>query len=106
MQTTNETALKKRMLFSWADLFTRQLKEGEPYSSLMPVVSIWLLDQNTLGNAPAFHHRFKVADVVNGVGLTDRLEIHTIELEKWRKATAARRTPKPARGPPARTVAP
>ena len=95
MQTSNETALKERMLFSWADIFVKQLPSGARYSELMPVVSIWLLDQNTLRSAPSFHHRFTVSDLERQVTLTDRLELHLIELDKWRKSVATPPVPPP-----------
>lgn len=84
MQSRNESALKERALYTWADIYEGQLESGQGYNELKPVIAIWLLDENTLRNAPHFHHRFLVCDPVRQVVLTRHLEIHTLELEKWR----------------------
>ena len=84
MQSWNETALKERALYTWADLYEGQLVAGQSYGALRPVISIWILDENTLRNAPNFHHRFVVCDPERQVQLSTHLEIHTLELAKWR----------------------
>ena len=89
MQSWNETALKERVLFTWADLYEGQITSGQGYNLLKPVISIWILDENTLRNAPHFHHRFVVCDPARQVQLTRHLEIHTLELAKWRSNPSA-----------------
>ena len=85
MQTWNETALKERMLYCWADLYEEQLVKGQGYEELNPVIAIWFLDRNIFRDAPRCHHRLRVCDPrPPDVGLTDHLEIHTLELQKWR----------------------
>jgi predicted transposase/invertase (TIGR01784 family) len=86
MQTLNHGALKERMLYTWASLYKSQLGKNDSYNLLRPVLSIWLLDENTLTSrrAPGFHHRFGVYDPADHVRLTEHLEIHTLELAKWR----------------------
>ena len=85
MQTRSEAALRLRMLYTWADLFDRQLVAGEDYQELRPVLSIWLLDTNLFSASSAFHHRFRACDPDQGVELTQHMEIHTLELPKWRR---------------------
>lgn len=51
---------------------------------LNAVIAPEVPDENTLRNAPHFHHRFVVCDPLRQVVLTRHLEIHTLELEKWR----------------------
>ena len=89
MQSWNERALKERALYGWADLYARQLTAGMDYVELKPVIAIWILDQNTLRDAPHFHHRFVVCDPARQVQLTRHLEIPTLELQKWRAHPAA-----------------
>ena len=84
MQSWNHAALKERMLYSWATLYKTQLEKGDPYTSLRPVVSIWLMDQNTFRGATRFHHRFRVCDQDSGLALSPHLEIHVLELDRWR----------------------
>lgn len=85
MQSWNQAALKERMLYGWAALYRAQSERGRSYTLLRPVVSIWILDQNTLRDSPRFHHRFTLRDPVAGIELTNHLEIHVIELSRWRE---------------------
>lgn len=85
MQTCNEAALKERILFAWAKLFQQQLREGDNYNALQPVISIWLLEENTVPRSPNFHNRFLLFDPATRICLLPHLEIHLIELERWKK---------------------
>ena len=85
MQSWNEAALKARILYTWADLYEKQLKGGDAYDQLKPVIAIWMLDENIHRGATQFHHRFVVCDPSDGMSLIDHLEIHTLELERWRR---------------------
>ena len=85
MQSWNQAALKERMLYGWAALYRAQSERGRSYTLLRPVVSIWILDQNTLRNASRFHHRFTLRDPRADVELTNHLELHVIELARWRE---------------------
>jgi predicted transposase/invertase (TIGR01784 family) len=85
MQSWNQAALKERMLYGWAALYRAQSERGRSYTLLRPVVSIWILDQNTLSDAARFHHRFTLRDPVADIDLTNHLEIHVIELARWRE---------------------
>ena len=38
MQSWNETALKERVLFTWADLYEGQITSGQGYNLLKPVI--------------------------------------------------------------------
>ena len=62
MQSWNHAALRERMLYAWATLYKAQLEKGDKYTELRPVVSIWLMDENTFRGATGFHHRFRVRD--------------------------------------------
>ena len=54
MQSWNHAALKERMLYAWATLYKAQLEKGDKYTELRPVVSIWLMDENTFRGATGF----------------------------------------------------
>jgi predicted transposase/invertase (TIGR01784 family) len=84
MQSWNHAALKERMLYAWATLYKAQLEKGDQYIELRPVVSIWLLDENVFRGVTAFHHRFKVRDEKGGLELSSHLELHVLELDRWR----------------------
>ena len=85
MQTSIHSKLSERMLFGWATLYHAQIARGEGYLRLRPVVSIWLLDRNLFRSATDYHHRFRLRDQA-GLELSSDLEIHVIELDRWRSA--------------------
>ncbi|GDX83017.1 hypothetical protein LBMAG42_48280 [Deltaproteobacteria bacterium] len=85
MQSWNHAALKERMLYAWATLYKAQLEKGDKYTELRPVVSIWLMDENTFRGATGFHHRFRVRDEDGVLELSSHLELHVLELDRWRQ---------------------
>jgi len=85
MQSWNHAALKERMLYAWATLYKAQLEKGDKYTELRPVVSIWLMDENTFRGATAFHHRFRIRDEYGVLELSSHLELHVLELDRWRQ---------------------
>ncbi len=92
MQNRNHAGLRNRMLYDWAGLYEKQLQAGDSFQKLRPVISIWVLNQNIMRYAPQVHHCFRASDVEAKMTLSDHLQIHTIELEKWRER-------RPATGP-------
>jgi predicted transposase/invertase (TIGR01784 family) len=85
MQSWNQAALRERMLYAWATLYKAQLERGDPYTALRPVVSIWLLDQNSFRSTTGVHHRFRLRDDNGILELSAHLELHVLELARWRE---------------------
>ena len=80
-------ALAARMLQNWATLYASQLKRGDDFDALCPVVSVWIVDGKLLpGNLP--HSRFEVVDTRQNTKLNDHLAIHVLELAKWKRSLA------------------
>ena len=77
MQSWNHAALR--------ELYQAQLEKGDKYTELRPVVSIWIMDENTFRGATGFHHRFRVRDDAGVLELTSHLELHVLELDRWRQ---------------------
>ncbi len=88
MQSRGHAGLKERMLFGWSGLYQRQSGTGRGYGALRPVVSIWLVDENCFRGARDFHHRFAVMSPEEGIILTNHLDLHVLELERWRQGEA------------------
>ena len=88
VQLIAHTALAERVLFCWADGFARQLSRGNAYDELRPLISIWVTPAAWL-DGTHHHSRFRPADLVQGTVLTDRMEIHVLELAKWRDIVSA-----------------
>ncbi len=51
--------LQARMLYTWADLYTQQMKSGDSYNKLQPTYSIWLLNGNMFDDT-AYWHEFQM----------------------------------------------
>ncbi|MBF0225978.1 MAG: Rpn family recombination-promoting nuclease/putative transposase [Desulfobacterales bacterium] len=76
-------SLDKRISYTWSKLYNEQLKKGDDYNKLKPVVSIWLLCENLFDNSKSFHNHFQFYDTKNNLNLNDDCSIHTLELEKF-----------------------
>lgn len=74
--------LPARMLYTWADLYSKQLKEGQSYARLMPTFSIWLLGAVLLPDRPGYLHRFRLRDDA-GLPLVEHGGIWVLELPKF-----------------------
>jgi predicted transposase/invertase (TIGR01784 family) len=85
MQSRNHAALKERMLYAWATLYKSQLGQCDKYEVLRPVVAIGLLDENSFRAATGFHHRFRLRDDTGNLELSSHLEVHVLELDRWRR---------------------
>ena len=73
------------MLYAWATLYKGQLGRGDDYSELRPLVAIWIMDENVFRGATDFHHRFRLRDDAGTLELSSHLELHVLELDRWRK---------------------
>ena len=85
VQTSIPSYLHHRVLYMWADLYADQLKEGDEYEELKPVISIWLIRGNCIPNSRPFHHRFVAYDPEHQIQLSTHQTIHLIEVDKWHK---------------------
>jgi predicted transposase/invertase (TIGR01784 family) len=78
----------ERLLYYWAGLYHGQLIAGKSYRDLRPVIGVHFLFFNLL---PAedrfrhFHHVFDVRERSTSYRLTDQLELHTLEMLKFKK---------------------
>jgi predicted transposase/invertase (TIGR01784 family) len=75
--------LLARLLYTWVDLYSRQLHSGEDYSTLTPTYAIWLLGEDRLPKQrPEFAHDFRRRDTL-GRPLLDHGGIWLLELHKF-----------------------
>ncbi|MCB9794895.1 MAG: Rpn family recombination-promoting nuclease/putative transposase [Alphaproteobacteria bacterium] len=81
VQLAPHRGLRRRMLFNWSTLYTRQLEQGQSYEALCPVLSLWLLGARSFPG-PEAHRRFRALDE-QGRALTDDLALHVLELSKF-----------------------
>ena len=84
IQLATYTALAARMSYILSDLYASQLKKGEQYDKLKPVIAIWIIPGTFFQDTP-FHHHFQLYDAKNRLLLNNHLSLHVLELQKWNK---------------------
>ena len=84
VQLTDQKNMDKRTLFYWGKVFIDGIKKGQDYINLCKVITINILDFNFL-DIDKFHSTFHLReDSCKDFMLTDLVEIHFIELPKFR----------------------
>ncbi|MGL6105119.1 Rpn family recombination-promoting nuclease/putative transposase [Romboutsia sp.] len=85
VQLTDQKNMDKRTLFYWSRIYNRGIIKGEDYSNLNKVITINILDFNFI-DLDKFHTEFTLRESEhNDYKLTDVLEIHFIEMPKFKK---------------------
>jgi predicted transposase/invertase (TIGR01784 family) len=84
VQLASRPAYVARAIFYLARLYTDQLEKGDPYSRLARTIGISLLDFVLIPELPDLHNRYRFYDEAHQRELTDILEIHFIELARFR----------------------
>lgn len=88
MQTRRHPALRERVLFYWARLYTSQLHHRRRYPSLQRCIVILIADFTEL-DGPEFHSVFQVLDRKCQRLFSPTLELHLLELPKLRNLAPA-----------------
>ena len=83
IQLQGNSRFPERILYYWASNYSKLLKHGEKYDALTPVISINLLNFN-LDDNDNVHSCYMIYDTLNQRLLTDHLQIHIIELKKFK----------------------
>lgn len=73
-----------RSLYYVSKFFSDQIQRGDSYHQLLKTVSISLLDFDLLPDPERVHSRFLLREKEDGSVLTELLELHYIELRKFR----------------------
>ena len=84
VQLSGNSRFPERILYYWSANYSKLLKKGEEYENLMPVISINLLNFNLNKNDKNVHSCYMIYDTKNKNLLTDHLQIHIIELKKFK----------------------
>ncbi|WP_295298016.1 Rpn family recombination-promoting nuclease/putative transposase [uncultured Brachyspira sp.] len=85
IQLQGNSRFPERILYYWAANYSKLLKQGEKYDNLTPVISINLLNFNLDKNLKNIHSSYMLYEINNKKLLTDHLQIHIIELKKFKK---------------------
>ena len=84
VQLSGNSRFPERILYYWAANYSKLLKKGEQYDALTPVISINLLNFNLSKKNDNVHSCYMIYDTKNKNLLTDHLQIHMIELKKFK----------------------
>ena len=84
VQLSGNSRFPERILYYWATNYSKLLKKGEQYDELTPVISINLLNFNLNKSNKNVHSCYMIYDTKNARLLTDHLQIHMIELKKFK----------------------
>jgi predicted transposase/invertase (TIGR01784 family) len=84
MQMVNKHDIVERTLFYWAKLYVEGVKEGENYKDLPKTITINILNYNFLPDNEYHLISHLYYDKVRETMLTDKLEVHFIDLAKFR----------------------
>lgn len=85
VQLIDQGDMDKRTLFYWGKMYLENIKQGQDYTSLEKVITINILDFEFLGTE-TYQSSFHLwEDIEKDYMLTDVVEIHFLELPKFRK---------------------
>ena len=85
VQLRNEHNMNRRSLFYWSKVYSRSLNEGCDFRELPNVIAANIVDFNFPFKG-GFHTCFHLReDADSSIILTEALEIHFINMVKWRK---------------------
>ena len=84
VQLSVNSRFPERILYYWASNYSKLLKKGEQYEELTPVISINLLNFNLSKKNDNVHSCYMIYDTKTERLLTDHLQIHMIELKKFK----------------------
>ena len=85
VQLTDQGNMDKRTLFYCGKMYLENIKQGQDYTSLEKVITINILDFEFLGTE-SYQSSFHLwEDIEKDYMLTDVVEIHFLELPKFRK---------------------
>ncbi|HEX3045081.1 MAG TPA: Rpn family recombination-promoting nuclease/putative transposase [Bacillota bacterium] len=85
VQINNQKNMDKRTLFYLGKLFLEGIKQGEDYIKLAKVITVNILDFDYL-DIPKFHSQYHLwEDDEEYYLLTDLIEVHFIELPKFKR---------------------
>jgi len=78
------------MLWTWTDIYHRQLQAGQSYDLLNPTISIWFMDDSLFTVNNQYHHRFAVMEQSRYEILSPHFNLQVIEMKKWISAIRTR----------------
>lgn len=92
VQIANQSDIDKRTLYYWAKLYQGQLQKGQQYKNLSRTITVNVLSFTYLPAEVTYHSMFSLYEAQTGHRLNRDLEIHFLELPKWKALSVQPRT--------------
>ena len=86
IQLANEHNMVKRTLYYWSLIYREQIAKNIDYGHLKKSITVNILNFRYLDSTDAFHTTYHVYEDEHHNRLSDVLEIHFVEMPKFRKA--------------------
>ena len=83
IQLALHAGLTARMLHTWSAIYHHQLRKGADFTTLQPVIAIWLLDEPLFPGRGAYHVPFVPYNRDHALTLSDHLRIDLLQLSEW-----------------------
>ncbi len=85
IQRVNKQNMAERTLYYWSKMYASKIVKGEDYRNLPRTVCINVLDYKMpeLKDIKQYHSVYQLKHTVSNIALTNKLEIHFIELPKF-----------------------
>ena len=84
MQVSAYAGLIERLVYYACSMYVDQLAAGGNYALADPALSICLLSHQLYPATAQAHHRFQMVDTRSGTQLENAVEVHTVELTKYK----------------------
>ncbi|CQR70427.1 PD-(D/E)XK nuclease family transposase [Sporomusa ovata DSM 2662] len=84
VQIANQYDIDKRTLYYWAKLYQGQLQKGQRYKTLSRTITVNVLNFAFLPDEGKYHSMISLYESQTGYRLNKDLEIHFLELSKWK----------------------
>lgn len=85
MQMAPAPSFPERFVYYWSSTYGNQLKVGQSYDQLCPVISICFLDGILFPDHDECHLRFKLLETTAQFPFTDHLDLHLFQLPHFIK---------------------
>ncbi|MEN6414774.1 MAG: Rpn family recombination-promoting nuclease/putative transposase [Veillonellales bacterium] len=92
VQIANQYDIDKRTLYYWAKLYQGQMQKGQRYKELSRTITVNVLNFAFLPKEEKYHSMFALYETETGYRLNRDLEIHFLELSKWKQLQVPPRT--------------
>lgn len=92
MQMVLHAFFANRLVYYLTRFHQQQLHEGDDYSALKPTIMVVFLNDVELADRPNFHHRFQLLETQHHFPYSRDLELHLLELPKFKKGLTELRT--------------